>query len=95
LSELADTDRMLALLDNREGAELIMEFLADMGGDPEDYGVEELAAVTPEQFGVGFKEFLQVVALRRPELTSLVASEDVDWARVVSHLESNLSQFLG
>jgi hypothetical protein len=85
---------LIGFLDGPEGAELVMEFLADMGGDPEDYGVDDIAAVTPEQLGVGFKAFLQV-AVQRPELTALAASEDVDWVRVVSHLESNLSQFLG
>jgi len=94
LSELTDTDRMIGFLASPEGAELLMEFLADMGGDPEDYGVDDIAAVTSEQLGVGFKAFLQV-ALQRPELTALVASEDIDWAQVVAYLETNLSQFLG
>jgi hypothetical protein len=92
LSAPSDTDRMIAFIDSPEGAELVVPFLADMGGDPEEYGVDDVAAVTPEQLGMGFKDFLQL-SLQRPELTALVASEDVDWARVVSHLESNLSRF--
>jgi hypothetical protein len=94
LSELTDTEAMIALLDGPEGADLVVAFLADMGGDPEEYGVDDVLSVTPEQLGVGFKEFLGV-ALERPELIALVASDEVDWARVVSYVEANLSGFFG
>lgn len=88
-----DTDKVIRVLGSNPL--LVMEFMADLGGDPEQYGGLDLTALTPEIVGralVG--TFLAESRERDQELDEQLGDVDlgaVDHVAVGNHLEASLT----
>ena len=80
------TQRMLAFVQTAEGLEMMQEFLAEIGGDPHEYGFEDAATATDRQLAEGLRLFLGIVSsgnLPTPEMARLVQSEPIDWLPIL------------
>jgi hypothetical protein len=61
---------------------LIIDFLADAGGDPEEYGLDLGGTMSPAQPGAALGIFLAASAEHEPRLAraaELAASPAIDW----------------
>jgi hypothetical protein len=93
LSSTDDTERLIAYLRTGPGTAMTLDLMADMGGDPQDYAIDDVAALSPSQFGIALQQGLTRAGeygLLDPEIAALAASVDVDWAAVVAQVEASL-----
>ena len=87
----ADTTILYGFLQTPAGQEVIVAFLADVGGDPEDYGLEDAVSVTPEHLVGAFGSFMQEQAelVLTREQAAICRSGRVDWSELLARLESS------
>ena len=87
--QVTSTDTLIDFFTGR-GADLVFEFMADVGGDPEEYGLEapDFASLTDEQTGAALEVFLQRAVggglVDDPDVVSALQSGDADWASVAA-----------
>jgi hypothetical protein len=87
------TDRLLAYLLSSEGAQGVAELVADIGGDPEQYGIDDLASLSARTFVPALKQGLEFMAhsgLVRAEITALIGSEEINWQAIGKQLDAIL-----
>jgi hypothetical protein len=91
------TDRLLSYLSGPEGTQLVLDIVADIGGDAEEYGIGDVTAVNAVSMSAALKYGLEMAAesaLIGDEAKSLVESDDVDWSRVTEQVDAILIQTL-
>ena len=82
----AATRRMLEFLLTADGREMMEAYLAEVAGDPHQYGFDNAATATDAELAEGLRLFLGVVSesgLPNLAIANLVQTESIDWFTVL------------
>jgi hypothetical protein len=93
----SNTDVLVEFFSRDDSAPLIMEFLADAGGDPEEYGANDVNELST---GVGFESALKIFVqsgielgfISEPGVTAAAAADDVEWGAVAGAVNQSLER---
>ena len=88
------TDRVAAFFTAPENHSLVFDWLAEVGGDPDQYGFDEIPE-TEAQIADSLKTFVQtfgVHGLVAPEIAALADSSDVDWIEVTRMIDATFTE---
>lgn len=90
----ADTSRVSAYFDGPDGAAAAVDFVADIGGDGSDYGVEDPRDWTPATLAQALEAYLAGLAemgVLDPATAAACRSGNVDWPTVLRHVDTSFS----
>jgi hypothetical protein len=89
---LTDTEQLIASL--AADPMVLMGFFAEVGGDPEEYGIDDVGAgPTSEQMAEALRSFFEpsVGDTNPTQISALAASGNIDWVTVAEHLDDLLA----
>jgi hypothetical protein len=84
------TETLIDFLTGPPGMDLVFAFMADLGGDPEEYGLDhaDLASVTDAQAGSALQISLERAVgaglVDDPDVVDALRSGDADWDSVAA-----------
>jgi hypothetical protein len=81
-----DTEILIEFYGRAESAPLLMEFAADAGGDPDEYGIDDVDNVPRASLAAALQTFTQQAVtlgfVTEAAVASAASADDVDWAAV-------------
>jgi hypothetical protein len=96
MPEMTPTERLLAYLASAEGLELATGMQADIGGDPDEYGIDpDFGGLTHQTLGEAYRQGFETAAthgLLDAEFAGLIHSGDIDWPVVGERLDEIVMQ---
>jgi hypothetical protein len=92
---MSDTETLIEFYGRPENAPLIMEFVADAGGDSAEYGINDVDSVSPMGMASALQTFTQQAVtlgvITEAAVASASAADDVDWTVVSEVAERTLT----